>query len=249
MADLTISSFKKFDNLKRIILIVLLALIINVIISFSTLLVVSIKSNKNIETTSISSLLVTDNQIHTNTFLHDINTREVIIYQNSNKKRKILTGQIGKTLQYSDYSKIKTVKYQTNENEYDIEFNAISLAANIKFELRTKINSKVLDNDIYCSSYEWLITNSEEDRFVDQTFEDCFSLGDSFWYGGAESYDQQFWPINNVTFPMYEPYVTGLFYKWSSILERVVIFLYIKVHFYLKKYITDLKSIGYLHQV
>jgi hypothetical protein len=219
MADQTTKPLRKFHDFNSIILIVLLAFII--MISFSTLLVVSLNSNKNDEKSSTNSLSITDKQIHTSTTLHDLDTRELIIYQNSNKNKKILTGLIGLALEYSDYTKIKTTKYQVNKNDYDIEFNAISRAANVKFEVRSKKNTKNLDNDIFCSSYEWVVTNSEQDKFAEQTFEDCFSLGDSFWYGGSESYDQQFWPINNITFPKYEPYVTGLFNKWSSIMERV----------------------------
>jgi hypothetical protein len=223
MADLTLIT--KFHGLNRIIFIILIIVIINIIFSFSTLLLVSLKSNKINDKSSITGLILSDNQIHASTFLHDLNTRELIIYQNSNKNKKILTGQIGKTLEYSDYSKIKTTKYQTNKNEYDIEFNALSRAANIKFKTRNRKNTKRIDDDIVCNSYEWLVTNSEIERFAEQTFEDCFLLGDSFWYGGAESYDQQLWPINNVTFPKHEPYVTGLFYKWSSIMERVLYIL------------------------
>ena len=36
----------------------------------------------------------------------------------------------------------------------------------------------------------------------------CFKLSPNYWFGGHESYDQPFWPINNQSFD-YKPYITG----------------------------------------
>ena len=49
--------------------------------------------------------------------------------------------------------------------------------------------------------------------------EACVDLGKHFWYGGHESLDQPYWPINNQTFD-YVPYVTGFPDIWSAVTER-----------------------------
>lgn len=73
---------------------------------------------------------------------------------------------------------------------------------------------------IECKTYKWSVNNDPNERYAQQEFEDCFSLGSDYWFGGAESFDQQYWPINKQDFKTHLPYLTGLFSKWSSILER-----------------------------
>jgi hypothetical protein len=73
---------------------------------------------------------------------------------------------------------------------------------------------------IECKTYKWSVNNDPNERYAQQDFEDCFSLGSDYWFGGAESFDQQYWPINKQDFKTHLPYLTGLFSKASSILER-----------------------------
>lgn len=48
----------------------------------------------------------------------------------------------------------------------------------------------------------------------------CFNLGGNSWFGGHESLDQPYWPINAQVFD-YVPYVTGFPERgWSALLER-----------------------------
>ena len=47
----------------------------------------------------------------------------------------------------------------------------------------------------------------------------CFKLSPNYWFGGHESYDQPFWPINNQSFD-YKPYITGYPDGWAGVLER-----------------------------
>ena len=49
--------------------------------------------------------------------------------------------------------------------------------------------------------------------------EACADLGEHSWYGGHESLDQPYWPINDQTFD-YVPYVTGFPDIWSAVTER-----------------------------
>lgn len=47
----------------------------------------------------------------------------------------------------------------------------------------------------------------------------CVGLGNWSWFGGHESYNEPYWPINNQTFE-YVPYVTGFPEIWATVLER-----------------------------
>jgi hypothetical protein len=46
-------------------------------------------------------------------------------------------------------------------------------------------NYKTLSNRVKCDHYKWDIDANENTK---QEFEDCISLKDAYWYGGAESY-------------------------------------------------------------
>ena len=49
--------------------------------------------------------------------------------------------------------------------------------------------------------------------------EACFDLGELAWFGGHESYDQPYWPINDQRFD-YVAYITGFADSWGAVLER-----------------------------
>jgi hypothetical protein len=148
---------------------------------------------------------------------YNITSTEFTIYSSANGKnsKKALTGYIGRSLLLADYQKITVT---TSMDGYKVEYNSKSRAANISFNVNN--NTKPNTDSIECKTHLWKIESKPSERYALQEFEDCFNLDNSFWYGGAESYDQQYWPINKQQFNEYMPYLTGLFGKWSSILER-----------------------------
>jgi hypothetical protein len=160
----------------------------------------------------VENLFNTNSQVFTNNeqIVHDLASKKYAIIGPS--KEKLLTGTLGNSLELNDYEKINIEK---SNNGYNVKFKGKSKIASIELS----VNSKAKPNDITCTSYKWTVTNNDE-KYANQEFEDCFNLGDSYWYGGAESFDQQFWPINQQDFSKHLPYLTGLFGKWSSILER-----------------------------
>ncbi|CAF0739483.1 unnamed protein product, partial [Brachionus calyciflorus] len=85
----------------------------------------------------------------------------------------------------------------------------ISKNENFWFKLE-KLSTKI--NEVECYNVTIL------DRFDDE-IEACFNLNKTYWFGGHESYDQPYWPINSQRFD-YVPYVTGFADDWSAVLER-----------------------------
>ena len=71
----------------------------------------------------------------------------------------------------------------------------LSTYKNIHFK-NEKVNLEIVaskssrDSQVTCQSLHWKF--SENKNLID-----CFNLNGSFWYGGSEMSDQQFWPINN----------------------------------------------------
>ncbi len=81
--------------------------------------------------------------------------------------------------------------------------NTINSAVDLSFSTHNSIhfkNEKVHleivkskssdDGQVTCQSFQWKF--SENKNLID-----CFNLDNSFWYGGSEMSQQQFWPINN----------------------------------------------------
>jgi hypothetical protein len=67
-------------------------------------------------------------------------------------------------------------------------------------EFRINLNEAKNDENITCTSFAWSFKNrqSKLNSFeAEQEFEDCFKIDTSYWYGGSEMKNQQFWPINN----------------------------------------------------
>jgi alpha-glucosidase (family GH31 glycosyl hydrolase) len=86
-------------------------------------------------------------------------------------------------------------------------------------KLKTKASKwHIRDHEAQC--YNVNVTNrlSRKRRTTGET-ETCIDLANNYWYGGHESYDQPFWPINNQTFD-YVPYVTGFPDGWAGVVER-----------------------------
>jgi myogenesis-regulating glycosidase len=65
------------------------------------------------------------------------------------------------------------------------------------------------DSNVNCLN----ITSTGKDQEV------CFDLSDASWFGGHESQQQPYWPINSQIFS-YIPYATGFADSWGAVLER-----------------------------
>jgi len=161
----------------------------------------------------VENLFNTNSQVFTNNeqIVHDLANKKYVIIGSG--KENLLTGSLGNNLELKDYEKINI---EQSKNGYNVQFRGKTKAASIELA----VNSHVKQNDITCTNYKWTVVNEDYENYAKQEFEDCFNLGNNYWYGGAESFDQQFWPINQQSFSSHLPYLTGLFGKWSSILER-----------------------------
>jgi hypothetical protein len=126
------------------------------------------------------------------------------------KAMNLLKGNLGLKIN-SEY--LKDISVVRDHQFVRIEYTPFDIYKSI-FEIT--INSKQ-NTEFQCNSYEWKIASNT--RTLNPDFEDCFQLTDAAWYGGAESYTQQFWPINNQTYH-YKPYLSGLFGTSSAVLER-----------------------------
>ncbi|KAL8591447.1 hypothetical protein ACOMHN_026637 [Nucella lapillus] len=62
--------------------------------------------------------------------------------------------------------------------------------------------SRVINSDVDCYDVTWTALNC-----VTQVLQDCYSLGEAYWYGGIEDYNQ-FWPLISIHQNM-ASYVTG----------------------------------------
>ncbi|RNA20253.1 hypothetical protein BpHYR1_035575 [Brachionus plicatilis] len=117
---------------------------------------------------------------------------------------------------YDDYQEITIEKSRQNAEDYRAIYAAKSKAASLVLDVKTKKS-----DSITCRTYDWTVDEPLNSNYAKQEFEDCFYLGNASWYGQAENKNQQFWPINDIEFKEYSPYLTGLFGDiWSSILER-----------------------------
>ncbi len=83
-----------------------------------------------------------------------------------------------------------------NTKQFDIQIN------------KTKLN----DDQITCLKVS-VVSSASED------IEACVDLNGFAWFGGHESLNEPYWPINNQTFD-YVPYVTGMTDIWGAVTER-----------------------------
>ena len=167
--------------------------------------------------TSMQSLFTGDSQISlaSRKIFYDLSTKEFAITDVDSSKR-LLSGFLGHHVDLDDYANISL--HKRDEKSFHVEYEPKSRSARIALEVYPSKSS--VKDSINCTSYKWSVKNGADERFANQEFEDCFHLGNYSWFGGAESFGQQFWPINEQDYLVHFPYLTGLFGKWSSILER-----------------------------
>jgi hypothetical protein len=177
-------------------------------VAYIVVSIILINSNQCTTNESLQSVFIGGNQvfIENKKIFYDLSTKDFsFISFDGNKEKKILSGHIGMSLELNDYKKISTIK---NPESFTISYEPKSRAANISLEVAT---SKKNSNDgINCKSIKWTVRNNYGERFANQEFDDCFSLGDYSWFGGAEAFEQ-LWPINDKDYLIHLPYVTGLY--------------------------------------
>lgn len=100
------------------------------------------------------------------------------------------------------------LKYESEENS----FLKISQKDNLtkekfKFSI-TKTSSKFINSQDKIKCYNVSVSYGRDKLAQSGEIETCFNLNENSWFGGHESYEQPFWPINKQVFD-YVPYVTG----------------------------------------
>lgn len=199
----------------------IIVIVINLLIfSASIALIVINLTITNRNNTSCSNDVVTIKQsiLLGDRIRYDTDTKNFDLYSPNNKGKSILKGKIGLQVDNKYLSKID-VSY-TDSGSVETKFIS-TLPSYVSVDQSLKITTEVENSNGYeitCNHYDWKFDNQIDSNF--QKFEDCFSLGNANWYGGAESYIQQFWPINNQTYQPYKPYLTGLFGTSSAVMER-----------------------------
>lgn len=107
------------------------------------------------------------------------------------------------------------------ENDLNVKIKRVTPKANNStVELDNKhhhsSSNGIQNNGVEC--FQVTATSLRKYRTADQPIA-CFNLSPYYWYGGHESYDEPYWPINNQTFD-YKPYVTGYPDGWAAVVER-----------------------------
>lgn len=149
-----------------------------------------------------------------NAVIHDLKNKNLYFYDSS--KVIVLNAKIGNNLNFDDYDEISIENNRGIDANYKVVYSAKAKAANLILNVKTKKSDLIT-----CKTYDWIVNEPLNSNFAKQEFEDCFYLGNASWYGQAENKNQQFWPINDIEFKEYSPYLTGSFGDiWSSILER-----------------------------
>lgn len=186
-------------------LIVLIAICVFFAVSFKKVN----ENDKEILTTKSPSEILSQSQIEFN------NELSYNYFSKEFKLGSVLKGAIGLKIN-NDYVKETITSKTKDEIKLNLVSNLPSFAlGNISLTI-TKNNEKLTNNKISCNTYNWQMEGDP----LKVEFEDCFSLNDAYWYGGAEAYLQQYWPINNQTYLPHKPYLTGLFGVSSSVMER-----------------------------
>ena len=182
----------------------------NLIICVAYIAISIVLINSNECPTSLQSTIYSGGSqifLENQKIFYDLSTKEFSISGINNIKETILSGLLGNSLDLDDYNNISLNK--SSENDFQIDYKAKSRAASIK--LRVNSNKNGLNNNINCKSFTWTVNNNANERFAGQEFEDCFRLGNYSWFGGAESFAQQFWPINEQDYFIHLPYVNRWF--------------------------------------
>lgn len=84
-------------------------------------------------------------------------------------------------------------------------------------EFNFKIKSHQLDNDTSCLNIK---IKNDLRYYSGGDIQTCVDLKDYSWFGGHESYEQPYWPINNQSSKYFVPYVTGFADLWGAVMER-----------------------------
>ena len=179
-------------------------------VAYIAVSIILINSNDCSSNESIQNLFSGGSQIliENKRIFYDLFTKDFSFSSfEGNKGKNILSGHLGLNLELNDYKVINTQK--NSENSFRVSYEPKSRAANISLEVASSKNNS--NDGINCKSIKWTVKNNQGERFADQEFEDCFSLSSYNWFGGAESFAQQFWPINEQDYFIHLPYVTGLF--------------------------------------
>ena len=115
-----------------------------------------------------------------------------ITFGSKSDQRLLLSGNLGLRLGNTPSFNIRN----HNESFKQFEFNYKRSIV----EFRMNLNEAKSDEKITCTSFAWSFKNKQsklESFETEQEFEDCFKIDTSYWYGGSEMKNQQFWPINN----------------------------------------------------
>jgi hypothetical protein len=205
---------KKF---KTALIIVIIANIVLFIISLAFIIVFATASNDNGGCDDPNSLFIPEKIDLLNGVSSYNPNSKVYELQHLSNKNILLRGRLGLKI---DNEYLKNVSIRKDVKGTEIKFIPklpTYLASPVTLKMTHESIKKTNDYEIICNHFEWSYEIRLEDK--NQELEDCFKL-DGFWYGGAESYLEQFWPINNVTHIPHRPFLTGLFGISSSVLER-----------------------------
>jgi hypothetical protein len=133
-----------------------------------------------------SNYFLNENKINLDLF------NKKITFVSKSDQRLLLSGNLGLRLENTpSFNKI-------NHNDSFKQFTFNDKRSIVEF--RINLNEAKSDKNITCTSFSWSFKNKQsklKSFGTEQEFEDCFKIDTSYWYGGSEMKNQQFWPINN----------------------------------------------------
>lgn len=148
---------------------------------------------------------------HSQKLVYNFESKQLSLFDE--KGFKILSAAVaGRIDFFENYNQLIVSRpdYESLPDDYVFKFKAISKSIrNLEFSIRNSNRDQNRNNQaIECDTIEWkvVIENESKDNTSAffQEFEECFDLGNAYWYGQSESRQQQYWPINDMEWNDYK---------------------------------------------
>ena len=121
-----------------------------------------------------------------------------------------------------DSEKGTQMKLKQQRNKFEFKVHKVPQSPSNHKPEQEKIKKdddhKHKDDEISCYNISVKLENDRQRRKQNDEIEVCYNLGGNSWFGGHESLNQPYWPLNNQSFD-YVPYVTGFSDDWSGVVE------------------------------
>lgn len=147
---------------------------------------------------------------HSQKLVYNFESKQLSLFDE--KGSKILSAAVAGRIDFlENYDKLTVSRpdYESLPDDYVFKFKAISKSIrNLEFSLRSSNKDQNKNSQVDCDTFEWKVVIENENKvntsIYFQEFEECFDLGNAYWYGMTESRRQQYWPINDMEWDDYK---------------------------------------------